>query len=152
GWTAAAHAWSSPLLKSTVARPPLPKDVSRVPSALYRAALKSLYWVEPFTWPAVRSLVSGRTFTSVINWKPDPKLLMAAPPEPNVGSSRPPDGVIRSSSPSTRGRNAGRCGARRGRVRVRLMRAASGRSQWEMRMVNLHCRCGLRYNGDDIPW
>src|SRR5947209_7534585 len=57
-------------------------------------------------------------------------------------------GVVRSSSASTRGREAGRRGVRRARAGLR--RAIRGRSQLEMRMVDLHCGSGLRYNGDDI--
>jgi hypothetical protein len=37
-------------------------------------------------------------------------------------------------------------------VGLGVRRIARGRSQLETRMVYLHCGCGLRYNGDDIPW
>src|SRR5262245_3165932 len=88
-----------------VASPPLPKDVSKVPSALYHAATKS-----PFTYPAVRSLPSGRATTSVSPGWEDPKLLKTVPPYPNVGSRgsahsmTAPVGQHRSSSASTLGR------------------------------------------------
>src|SRR5690349_4198946 len=49
-------------------------------------------------YPAVRILPSGWSSTSA-SFSAREKLLMVNPPEPKVGSRRPPDGVVRSSSP-----------------------------------------------------
>src|SRR5262245_498303 len=141
---ATALATSGPPLKSTVARPSPLKDVSKEPSGLYRAATKSLS-----TKPAVRSLPSGNTVTSVSPREEEPNVLRATPPEPNVGSSRPPlDGVVRSSSTSSRGRNV--AGRRVGRGRERVARATRGRSQERTRTGRSPLWSGPRYNGDDI--
>src|SRR5262249_41541999 len=87
---ATANAWSAPPLKSVTTLPALPKPVSRVPSVLYRASVKSLpsppaTTILPCDWMQVPRTAS---------FEPG-KARLTLPPVPNV-ESRSPEAALTS--------------------------------------------------------
>src|SRR3954466_13943581 len=91
------------LLRSVVARPPLPKEGSSAPSAPYRTTAKSLFVFAPLTYPAATTLPSVWIAT-LFSPSLVAKLEVTMPPDPKVGLRVPPAGQSRASSGSSLGR------------------------------------------------